>query len=89
MSGDNNDLGAVSPINFPDKMKVPLLIGQGERDETVTPSQGHKMVDALTKAHAHVTSAFYKDSEHDFGSSKDLQDWLSRMEAFLAKYNPA
>jgi hypothetical protein len=36
-----------------------------------------------------VTPVFYKDSEHSFGSSKDLADWLAHLEAFLAKYNPA
>jgi dipeptidyl aminopeptidase/acylaminoacyl peptidase len=88
MSGDTN-LDTVSPLNFPDKLKVPLLIGQGERDQTVPPKQGHKMVDALQKAGANVTPVFYKDSDHNFSSTKDLQDWLGRIDAFLAKYNPA
>ena len=47
------------------------------------------MVEALQKAGANVTPVFYKESQHDFGSSKDLEDWMARMEAFLAKYNPA
>ena len=83
------DLGAVSPINFADRLKTPVLIGQGEQDTTVPVNQGHKMVDALNKAGANVTSAFYKDSDHDFGSSADLEDWLKHLEEFLAKYNPA
>jgi len=70
-------------------MKVPVLIGQGEKDETVPPKQSHKMVDALTKAGANVTSVFYKDSGHNFENSKDLADWFEHLEAFLAKYNPA
>lgn len=85
----NDELKAVSPINFADKLKVPLLIGHGEEDQTVPPNQSHRMVEALSKARANVTSVFYKDSSHDFGSSKNLQDWLARVEAFLAKYNPA
>ncbi|HKC02603.1 MAG TPA: alpha/beta fold hydrolase [Sphingomicrobium sp.] len=85
----NDDLNAVSPINFADRFKVPLLIGHGEEDETVPPKQTHKMVEALQKAGANVTPVFYKDSEHSFGSSKDLADWLAHLEAFLAKYNPA
>jgi dipeptidyl aminopeptidase/acylaminoacyl peptidase len=47
------------------------------------------MVDALQKAGANVTPVFYKDSDHNFSSTKDLQDWLGRIDAFLAKYNPA
>jgi dipeptidyl aminopeptidase/acylaminoacyl peptidase len=86
---ENEDLATVSPISFAERIKIPVLIGQGEKDETVPVSQGKRMVDALTKAGANVTSAFYKDSKHDFGSSKDLADWLARLEAFLSKYNPA
>src|SRR4051794_14594052 len=85
----DEDLNTVSPINFADHLKLPLLIGQGEEDETVPPKQSHKMVDALTKAGANVTPVFYKASKHDFGSSKDLEDWMARIESFLAKYNPS
>jgi len=87
-SGDS-DLDAVSPVHFADRLKIPVLIGHGEDDDTVPAKQSHKMVDALIKAGANVTSVFYKDSQHDFGSSADLQDWLQHLEAFLSKYNPA
>jgi dipeptidyl aminopeptidase/acylaminoacyl peptidase len=85
----NGALDGVSPINFADKVKIPVLIGHGEEDDNVLPKQSHKMVEELTRAGANVTSVFYKDSEHEFGSSADLQDWLEHLEAFLAKYNPA
>jgi dipeptidyl aminopeptidase/acylaminoacyl peptidase len=85
----NDDLKAVSPVNFADRVSIPVLIGHGEDDDTVPAKQSHKMVDALTKAHANVTSVFYKDSQHDFGSSADMRDWLTHLEAFLAKYNPS
>lgn len=90
VSGEGKaDLAAVSPINFTDRLKIPIFIAHGEQDDNVLPKQSHAMVDALTKAGANVTSMFYKDSSHDFGSSADLEDWLKRLEAFLAKYNPA
>lgn len=82
-------LRSVSPINFTTKLKVPLLIAHGEEDERIPPQQSHAMVDALTKAGANVTSVFYEHSGHGFDSSADLEDWLKRLEAFLAKYNPA
>jgi dipeptidyl aminopeptidase/acylaminoacyl peptidase len=85
----DEDLNAVSPVNFADRFRVPLLIGHGEEDKTVPPKQSRKMVEALQKAGANVTPIFYKESQHDFGSSKDLEDWMTRLEAFLAKYNPA
>lgn len=85
----DSDLEAVSPLAFAGRLKIPVFIAHGEDDETVPPKQGHEMVEALQKSGANVTSVFYKDSGHDFGSSKDLEDWLKRLGAFLAKYNPA
>lgn len=90
VSGEGKaDLAAVSPINFAGQVKIPIFIAHGEQDDNVLPRQSHLMVDGLTKAGANVTSAFYKDSGHDWGSSADFEDWLKRMDAFLAKYNPA
>lgn len=90
VSGEGKaDLSAVSPINFTAQIKIPIFIAHGEQDDNVLPKQSHAMVDALTKSGANVTSMFYKDSSHDFGSSADMEDWLKRLEAFLAKYNPA
>lgn len=83
------DLAAVSPISFADRLKVPVLIGHGEKDETVPVKQSRAMVQALTKAGAPVTPIFYKDSGHDFGSTADLNDFLQRLEQFLATHNPA
>ena len=83
------DLGALSPINFADRLKVPVLIAHGEEDTTVPVKQGRSMVDALNKAGGNVTSVFYKEAGHGFSKSEDLEDWLRRLEAFLAKNNPS
>jgi len=85
----NDDLAAVSPINSAARIKLPVLIGHGEKDEKVPVQQSKQMVQELRKAGANVSSAFYKDSGHNFANSKDLADWLARLEAFLLKYNPS
>jgi dipeptidyl aminopeptidase/acylaminoacyl peptidase len=90
VAGDGKaKLANVSPIAFADRVKVPVLIAHGEGDERVPVKQSRTMVEALTKAQADVASAFYKESGHDFGSSKDFNDFLQRVEQFLAKHNPA
>lgn len=85
----NADLGALSPIRFADRLKVPVLIAHGEEDTTVPVKQGRSMVEALNKAGGNVTSVFYKDAGHGFSKSEDFDDWLRRLEAFLAKNNPS
>lgn len=83
------DLGALSPIRFADRLKVPVLIAHGEEDTTVPVKQGRSMVEALEKAGGNVTSVFYKDAGHGFSKSEDFDDWLRRLEAFLTKNNPS
>lgn len=83
------DLAAVSPITYAAQLKVPVFIAHGEDDSVVSASQSHAMVNALTKAHANVTSMFYKSGEHTWGNAADLEDFLRRLEAFLATNNPS
>ena len=87
--GGKNDLANVSPIRFANKYKVPVFIAHGESDARVPAKQSKSMVDALTKEKADVTSVFYKNSGHDFDSAADFYDFLTRLEAFLTKHNPA
>lgn len=82
------DLRAVSPVAFAARLRVPVLIAHGEADTVVSAKQSRAMVAALQKSKADVTSVFYK-SGHEFGSSAELEDFLNRLEAFLAKNNPA
>jgi dipeptidyl aminopeptidase/acylaminoacyl peptidase len=86
---DKIDLKTVSPLAQAARLKVPVLIAHGELDGTVAVGQGRQMVAAIERSGGNVTSVFYKDSGHDFSSSKDLEDFLRRLEAFLAKHNPA
>ncbi|MDH7975453.1 S9 family peptidase [Sphingomonas sp. AR_OL41] len=86
---DKIDLDTVSPLAQASRLTIPVLIAQGEKDSNVPPRQGHAMVDALTKRHADVESVFYKEAEHGFTKPEDMADYLRRVEAFLAKHNPA
>ena len=83
------DPRTVSPLFTVDRLKVPLLIAHGDADQTVPFKQSKLYVDALQKAGKPVEFMPIKGEGHGFSSSASLKDWLERLEAFLAKHNPA
>lgn len=86
---DRIDLDAISPLRHAAQLRVPVLIAHGERDTNVLPSQSRDMVAALTAAGAQVESVFYPKAGHGFSNPEDSIDFLRRVEAFLARHNPA
>jgi dipeptidyl aminopeptidase/acylaminoacyl peptidase len=68
---------------------VPLLIAHGDKDRRVPVSQSRNMVRALTRGGAAVDSVFYPEAGHGFTRPEDSIDYLRRVEAFLARHNPA
>jgi dipeptidyl aminopeptidase/acylaminoacyl peptidase len=83
------DLDTVSPAKNAAKLSRPLLITHGDQDSNVPYSQFKKMTEALKKAKISVDSHIYKGEGHGFEDSENEKDWLDRLEAFLAKHNPA
>ena len=90
LQGDEpTDLNAVSPLRHARRLTVPLLIGHGEQDVRVPVDQSRDLVRALTRQRAAVESVFYPKSGHDFTTEEESADFLRRVEAFLARHNPA
>jgi dipeptidyl aminopeptidase/acylaminoacyl peptidase len=83
------DLDAISPIRRAAEIHVPLLIAAGKDDSTVPPGQSIKLHEALEKAHFAHEYVLYPDEGHGFHKVQDSVDFLKRVDAFLAKYNPA
>jgi len=86
---DAIDLGAISPLRQADRIRVPLLIAHGEKDTNVPPSQSRDLIRALARRNARVESVFYPEGGHGFTRAQDSIDFLRRLEAFLARHNPA
>lgn len=82
------DLKTVSPLYQSARLTRPVLLVHGEKDEVVPVKQGKAMVEAMQKANADYVANFYKDGGHDFSNSKDMTDFFTRLDAFLAKHNP-
>ena len=76
----------VSPLYHVDRIKAPLLIGQGQNDPRVTIENVNGMVAALRKAKREVTYVVYPDEGHGFARPENNRDFYGRVEEFLAKH---
>jgi dipeptidyl aminopeptidase/acylaminoacyl peptidase len=76
----------VSPLYHVDKIRAPLLIGQGQNDPRVTIANSDAMVAALRKTKREVTYVVYPDEGHGFARPENNRDFYGRVEEFLAKH---
>jgi dipeptidyl aminopeptidase/acylaminoacyl peptidase len=86
---DGSDLNAISPVRHPEMLRVPALIAHGEQDTTVPVDQSRNLVRALQRTGAAIETVFYPKSAHGFTDQGESADYLRRVEAFLARHNPA
>lgn len=83
------DLDSVSPLRAVDRVRVPLLIAHGSKDDTVPPSQSIRMHEALTKAGKPHEFTIYEGAGHGLSDPAHAIDFLGRVEAFLQTHNPS
>jgi dipeptidyl aminopeptidase/acylaminoacyl peptidase len=83
------DLGSISPLSTVARLKVPVLITHGDEDQRVPLKQSSLYVKALQDAGKVHEFKLYKGEGHGFSKSENYKDYLDRLEAFLAKHNPA
>ena len=83
------DTRTVSPLFTVDRLTVPVLLGHGDADQTVPFKQSKLYVDALKKAGKPVEFISFAKEGHGFSSEATMKAWFDKLEAFLAKNNPA
>jgi Dipeptidyl aminopeptidases/acylaminoacyl-peptidases len=83
------DFMAVSPYNFADKIKVPLLLIHGKKDATVDHGQSARMNGRMREAGKAVEFVSLPQADHFYTREADRTALLSAMERFLAANNPA
>ena len=83
------DLDAVSPLQQAARVRTPLLIAHGARDTNVPVAQSRNLVRALARSGTPMESVFYPEAGHGFTRPQDSADFFRRVEAFLARHNPA
>ena len=83
------DIASVSSLKNIDKISIPLFLAHGSKDERVSVRQSRSLDDALTKAGKVHEYYEIKDGDHSLSEEKDRAFLLTKLEAFLTKYNPA
>jgi dienelactone hydrolase len=84
------DLDAVSPVYGAARLQVPLLLIHGDEDYTVPVDQSKDYDAALTQAKKPHEFYIIKGESHGFYRQKDSYAfYLAKLDAFLARYNPA
>ena len=86
---ERTDLNAISPLRQAERLRVPLLLGHGDNDIIVPVEQSRRLLEALNRRGAAVESVFYPKAGHGFTTAEERADWFRRVEAFLARHNPA
>ncbi len=74
-----------SPLTFVEKIKKPLLIGQGANDPRVKQSESDQIVKAMTEKKIPVTYVLFPDEGHGFQRPPNSMAFNAVTEAFLAK----
>jgi len=75
-----------SPLFFVDKIKSPLLIGQGANDPRVKQAEAEQIVEAMRKAKKPVVYVLYPDEGHGFARPENRMQFFAIAEEFLARY---
>ena len=83
------DFAAVSPKFHAADFGAPILIAHGVEDKRVPVKQSRMLVDALGKAGKPYEYLEQRLGDHHFSRAEDRLEFLTRLKAFLDKYNPA
>jgi dipeptidyl aminopeptidase/acylaminoacyl peptidase len=79
-------LDSISPVNFAERIRVPLLVGQGANDPRVKQAESEQIVDAMRKANLPVEYVVYEDEGHGFARPENRLHFYAVAEQFLAKH---
>lgn len=86
MGDDMDKLAAESPVNLADKVKVPVFMAHGTKDETTELGQAERMRKALTQAGNAPEWLLKKNEGHGFYDSEHRKEFYLKLEAFLKKH---
>jgi dipeptidyl aminopeptidase/acylaminoacyl peptidase len=74
-----------SPLSRADRIKRPLLIGQGANDPRVKKAEAEQIVNAMREKNIPVTYVLFPDEGHGFARPENNLAFFAVAEAFLAQ----
>ena len=78
-------LDSRSPLTFVDRIKKPLLIGQGANDPRVKQQESDQIVQAMKEKGIPVSYILYPDEGHGFARPQNRISFYAMTERFLAE----
>ena len=85
--GDDPDfLWSRSPLSQVERIKIPVLIGQGENDPRVKRAESEQIVAAMTERGIDHEYVMYEQEGHGFVKPENRIDFYRRADRFLAKH---
>ena len=75
-----------SPLNRADRIRRPLLIGQGANDPRVKQAESDQIVGAMKEKDIPVTYVVYSDEGHGFARPENRLSFFAVAEAFLSEH---
>ena len=83
--GDPAGLGPLSPVNLADRIKVPVFLAAGGKDQRAPIQHTKAMEAALRKAQVPVQTLYYNTEGHGFYTLEHRREYYRQLLAFLAQ----
>lgn len=83
---DSARLRATSPVFHTQAIKTPLLLIQGDADQTVPVEQARSMVEALTRSGRRHEYIEIKGAGHSLGNPTHRRQYLEALDGFLGRH---
>ncbi|MBO9716694.1 MAG: S9 family peptidase [Pseudoxanthomonas sp.] len=84
--GERNALGARSPVNLAERIKVPVFLAGGGKDERAPIEHSKRMEKALKKAGVPVETLYFPNEGHGFYTEEHRREYYTRLLAFLGRH---
>ncbi|GGD32173.1 alpha/beta hydrolase family protein [Pseudoxanthomonas indica] len=84
--GSPETLAARSPVNLADRIKVPVFLAAGGKDERAPITHTKAMEKALKNHGVPVESLYYPNEGHGFYTKEHKREYYTRLLAFLSRH---